>query len=237
MTVCWAVLTCDSSFSRVCMCFLCTSSCIVSSSGQLRQPTPWRWMVTAAQTPCIRAPVPLPSVEEKSASPHRTSSVPWKRCVWVLINVSHDRLLHKLYLAVASDSISNHTHTCKITSVGFRFMCVCITTYLSSSGRGFIRPVFVHQVCSRTHRLWKCYVIKRPGVEAHIPLSPQCKLFTDPGKRVYKRLGGERRDFGESTSCMGKIGRDQERLLEEIFLKKIPQFPAFWAVLMTLHFY
>lgn len=41
----------------------------------------------------------------------------------VLINDSHDRLLHKLYLAVASDSISNHTYTCNITSVALD-LCV-----------------------------------------------------------------------------------------------------------------
>ncbi len=35
-----------------------------------------------------------------------------------------------------------------------------------------------------TQTVRECYVIKRPGVEANIPLSPQCKLFTDPGKRV-----------------------------------------------------
>lgn len=35
------------------------------------------------------------------------------------------------------------------------------------------------------------------------------------------RLGGEREACGESTACMGKIGRDQERLLEEIFIKEI----------------
>jgi len=54
---------------------------------------------------------------------------------------------------------------------------------------------------------------------------------------VYRRLGGERHACGERTGCMGKTGRDQERLLEEIFIKEISPFPVVRAVLKTLFFY